>query len=154
MRCITTLGGLAMDELLQKAIERRDTLRKELGAIEAFIHALSAQSDAARKAPNQPDLFARRAPSRAERAAAVAEAMSAAERMILDEGRPLTRSELVERLEAAGHKLEGGDKSKVLGTNLWRSGRFLNIASAGYWPKASPLPQDYVSLPRRETSIK
>jgi hypothetical protein len=143
-----------MDDLLQKAIERRDLLRKELGAIEVFIHALSAQVGTAQKAANQPDLFTRRAPSRAERAAAVAEAMRAAERMILEEGRPLTRSELVERLEGAGHKLEGGDKSKVLGTNLWRSGRFMNVERVGYWPKASPLPQAYVALPRRETSIK
>ena len=36
----------------------------------------------------------------------------------------MTRSELVRRLEEEGYVIEGRDKAKVLGTNIWRSKKF------------------------------
>lgn len=144
-----------MNELLQKAMERRDALRRELEAIEGFILALSAQEAAAssRSKSRHLDLFEPRQQTRAERAAAVSAMMDDAEQMILREGRPLTRFQLLERLERAGHQIEGGDKSKVLGTNLWRSKRFHNIQGAGYWPKSRPVPQHLSDLPLRNSSL-
>ncbi len=42
---------------------------------------------------------------------------------------------------ARGIPLAGKDKSKNLGTILWRfSDRFLNILGQGYWPKDAPSP--------------
>ena len=145
-----------MDELLRKAFERRDQLRNELEAVDRFIASYSTIAE--RRSPpetSQTSLFdelpVRR--SKARQAALVRAAIDEAERMILQEGKPLTRGELVTRLQAAGHKLDGTDKNKVLGTNLWRSGRFYNLKGVGYWPKSSPLPQSYVTIPRRETMI-
>jgi len=139
-----------MDELLQKALERRERLRAELEAIDRFIASYSSINDR----PEPGELFNRTpAPqsSRAERAEAVRAMIADAEHLILNEGKPLTRRQLLERLIAAGHRLDGTDKSKVLGTNLWRSDRFWNLKGAGYWPKASPLPQQYTGHERRNT---
>jgi len=141
-----------MDELLQKAFERRDQLRQELRAVEHFI----ASYGATKATPPRPDspkfqIFeeATSAP-RGRRSADVQVLLNEATRIILQEGQPLSRSELLRRLEKSGHTIEGTDKNKVLGTNLWRSGKFYNLKGAGYWPKVSPIPQSYVSLPRSE----
>ena len=61
--------------------------------------------------------------------------------MIIDAGKPLKRSELLKRLEASGYVIDGRDKSKVLGTNIWRSDRFVHVEGHGYWPKDIPLPR-------------
>lgn len=135
-----------MDELLAKAVERRDALRKSLEALDRFIadyQPISEPDVGGSQAAG--DLFnpPRRTLSRAERAAAVAAMMDAAEGFILSAGVPLTRGKLLSQLETAGHHIEGGDKNKVLGTNLWRSGRFHNILGVGYWPKNVPIPQRF-----------
>lgn len=140
-----------MDDLLQKAIERREKLRAALAALDQFIASYPViHDDAEPVQKEQFPLFNDVPPPRtkAQHAAAVRAAMDDAVRMIRDEGKPLTRGELVTRLEAAGHELEGKDKNKVLGTNMWRSGRFFNIKGVGYWPKGTPVPQAYASLPR------
>lgn len=146
-----------MDELLQKAYERRSELRAALEAVDNFIKSYGNVSTDSEKSDGP--LFEIRSDmpppkSKAQLTAAVRAALDDAIRMIRDEGKPLTRGELVRRLEAAGHQLEGGDKNKVLGTNMWRSGRFINIKGVGYWPKGTPVPQAFAGLPRTETSIK
>jgi hypothetical protein len=141
---------LVMDETLRNAISRRDTLRRELEAWDAFIAAYSAQfRDTASSDVSQADLFTERKPTRAGRREAVRLMMDEAERLILAAGRPLSRSQLLEQLETNGFKVEGGDKSKVLGTNLWRSARFHSIKSAGYWPRATPIPAPFDQFPVR-----
>lgn len=146
-----------MDDTLRNAIERRDALRRELEAWDAFIAAYSSQlayrQDEEVARATQADLFAPKKLTRSERATAVRAMMDEAERFILQAGRPLTRFQLLRHLLDAGHKIEGGDQSKVLGTNLWRSTRFHNIQGAGYWPKSTPIPAPYDTLPLRETRL-
>ena len=48
-------------------------------------------------------------------------------------------AELDARLEAEGFVLAGADKRKVLGTNIWRSQKFLHLEGKGYWPKDVPV---------------
>lgn len=144
-----------MDETLRNAITRRDALRRELEAWDAFIAAYSAQfRETVPSRGAQPDLFAEQKSTRAERAEVVRRMMDEAERLILAAERPLTRGQLLDQLEAGGFTVMGGDKSKVLGTNLWRSGRFWNLKGAGYWPKGLPLPAPYAHLPLRETTVE
>lgn len=79
--------------------------------------------------------------------------MDDAEKLILEAGIPLTRSVLLKALEELGHDIEGADKSKVLGTNLWRSKRFHNLKGAGYWPISSPIPHSFEHLAKRESML-
>lgn len=67
--------------------------------------------------------------------------LDVARRIILGEQKPLKRGDLVARLEARGFTIEGADKNKVFGTNLWRSKKFRNIDGQGYWPIDVPLPK-------------
>jgi len=140
-----------MDELLRQAIERRELLRRELAALDRFIADYAPVV-----APPPPsldrskDLFSFERKKRADHAADLRAMMDEAERLILKEGRPLSRSELLKRLQERGHRVIGGDKSKVLGTNLWRSGRFHSLKGFGYWPKVSPIPQAYKDAERRD----
>ncbi|UCI10471.1 hypothetical protein [Mesorhizobium sp. B1-1-8] len=56
-----------------------------------------------------------------------------AERVIRGAGHPLTRAEIVARLESAGIELHSEDKPRYIGTILWREKeRFTNIAGQGY----------------------
>lgn len=142
-----------MDELLQKALERRGALRKELEALEKFIQGY--QQVLERRAPSvSNDLFSFTTTKRRRgRAAAIAAVMDDAEKLILAARRPLSRSVLLRELERAGHTIEGGDKSKVLGTNLWRSKRFHNLKGAGYWPISEPIPEEYARLAPRPSAL-
>lgn len=140
-----------MDDLLQQAIERREQLRAELEAIERFIVQLQQVKE--RQAPasskSQFTLWREASRPRLAHVAAVRAMIDRAEEIIVAEARPLTRSQLVTRLEAEGHKIIGSDKNKVLGTNLWRSGRFWNLKGAGYWPKDHAIPAEFAALPKQ-----
>jgi hypothetical protein len=65
-----------------------------------------------------------------------------ARRIIVAEGRPMKRGELVKRLEERAFKITGADKNKVFGTNLWRSGKFVAVKGKGYWPSDIALPSE------------
>jgi hypothetical protein len=146
-----------MDDLIQKAVERRNALRRELETLDRFIHDYTARVVSTASAPisdPQDDLFNDSKGRRKRRAANVAAMMDSAEEMILQEGEPMTRGQLLARLEAQGHVIEGGDKNKVLGTNLWRSKRFHNIQGVGYWPKSMAIPREFQRFPIRDTMLE
>ncbi len=63
------------------------------------------------------------------------EIVTAAKGVIREKMRPLTRSELVRLLTLRGLRIAGGDKSKNVGTIIWRSKQFENVEGKGYWPK-------------------
>jgi hypothetical protein len=147
-----------MDDLLQRALQRREELRAALEAIENFIRSYPDKDREPQPSKPQQDLFSEKEPtpskrSKADQAEAVAAALDEAERIIIAEGKPLTRGDLARRLREAGHELEGTDKNKVLGTNIWRSGRFWNLKGAGYWPRSRAIPKDFESLAIRSTQL-
>ena len=125
---------------MAKALKRKEELRLESNALENLINAYSGLMHlAADPVPPQLNLWQAQR-SRRARTAYVGELMGEIKRMIVAEGRPLTRSELLRRLEAQGQVIEGGDKAKVLGTNIWRSREFTHVEGRGYWPKDLALP--------------
>ncbi|WP_157410053.1 hypothetical protein [Sphingobium xenophagum] len=142
-----------MDDVLKKLIEQRDQAiqaarewQERVENLNALVNSYQDLISGARKprrdGSQQADLFAAPAMNRAERSKYVFEMMDAAEEIIMATKRPLTRSELLDALQSRGFHIEGGDKSKVLGTNIWRSKRFHNIKGVGYWPKRHPLPDN------------
>ena len=133
----------SLRDLLSKLLKRREELRLESEALEKLIDTYRqlALLENEEEVP-QLDLW-KGSRSRRARSAYVAEMMAAARRLILAEGRPLTRSELLQRLEADGYVVDGADKSKVLGTNLWRSEQFQHIGKKGYWPQGIPIPRKF-----------
>ena len=75
-----------------------------------------------------------------------------AAQLIEDAGRPLTRSQIVQKLKERGVQLAGGDINKNVGTILWRQkGRFVNLPRLGYWLADKRLPGLYAP-PREDSS--
>ena len=122
-------------ELLSKLLKRREELRLESEALENLIQTYTSLSHLkiAQNETPQLDLWKARHSGKA-RSAYVADMLAEARRIIISEGRPITRSELVRRLEEEGYVIEGRDKAKVLGTNIWRSKKFEAVEGKGYWP--------------------
>lgn len=124
-------------ELLNKALKRLDEIRAEQEALQRLVtlyrRALTTPRLPDGSATEQPDLYGMPS-TRTVHAARVADLMDAARVIILAAKRPLKRGEIVKRLTEQGYEIVGADKNKVLGTNLWRSGRFLYIDGQGYWP--------------------
>lgn len=133
-----------MDEILAKALKEREHLRERLAELEAFLavyQRLSGSnveqstskeigdksqtiSDAVRKNTGGPGRLA-----------------DAAEEVIRAAGRPMTRGQIVERIEATGIGIPSEDKARYLGTILWRQkNRFINVEGEGYWLKGEPIP--------------
>ena len=65
--------------------------------------------------------------------------------ILLDVGKPLSRSQIVAELEARGYTIMAKDKSNYVGTNMFRRKRhFVNIEGYGYWPRETPYyPANY-----------
>jgi hypothetical protein len=138
------MGSDEIREILDKLLERRAFVATEATALDnliGFYHRLSSQSISESSANvNQLDLY-RQPSSRAAQAAEIGRTIEAARKLIIREGRPMKRGELVSRLESQGFSFPGRDKNKVFGTNIWRSGRFRMVGDQGYWPKDVTLPK-------------
>lgn len=134
------MAGESIRELLSNLLKRREELRLESEALDRLI--ATYRDLALLEKEQEVDQLELGIGSRSKRArsAYVAEMMAAARRLVLTEGRPLTRSQLLHLLESEGYVIDGKDKAKVLGTNLWRSGQFDHVEGLGYWPKGTPLP--------------
>jgi hypothetical protein len=133
-----------ISEILDKLLERRALLAREMAALDNLVglyHRLSSRENSeSAMDPSQLDLY-RHPSSRAAQAAEINRTIEAAKRLIIKEGRPMKRGELVQALEGQGYGFPGKDKNKVFGTNLWRSGKFRTIEGRGYWPKDVTLPR-------------
>jgi len=147
-----------MDELLRQAYERRERLRRELTLVDNLI---SEYEQLESKAPvansGNYELSFEGRPTRGRTRTSTTDLTAifdAAEAMIMEAGKPLSRSELLDRLEARGFQFPGTDKVKVFGTNLWRSRRFLSLKGLGYWPEAHPLPAAYRTAEQRPSMLK
>lgn len=131
-------------EVIEKARKRAEELEAELKKLREFIAVYDALEGGADEifsdstAP-QTEKGRKKTGSRPETI------VRFAENWIKEIGEPMTRTELVEAAEHNGLTVGGSDKSKNMGTILWRSDRFYNIDGRGYWPKDAP-PWDGNSL--------
>ncbi len=147
-----------MDDFLRLAYDRRERLRRELAAVENLIaeHERLESRTRTASSPNYelPLKTDRRVRARQSPTGLLDALFSAAERTILEAGKPLSRSELIARLEQDGFDFPGADRIKVFGTNLWRSRRFVSLKGFGYWPEAHPLPAQYKEVEQRASMLR
>lgn len=125
-----------MDAALSKALKKRDELRSELRRVEIFIEMYSELAGTEPEdhetviAPRRDDATGQFTRERG-RPKEIARFIMA---ILEDELRPMTRTQLVEELEARGHVIPAQDKARYVGTVLWRHRRaFINLDKAGYW---------------------
>lgn len=134
-----------MDDIIQKALKRREELQSELAELDQFIDTykrLTAMPTAA-SAPvataaaykavvdNRIGMLA---PLFARRRGAPQNFADICERIINEAGMPMTRTRLVEAIERQGLVIPSTDKPRYIGTILWRHrDRFVNLTDHGYW---------------------
>lgn len=156
-----TPSGFKLDDSSYKdALKLRDTLRAQLHVIEQQAEIMKRQLNTVEsyirlyeelksKPPGSPVegdhlMFLLEAESKQRRRRSDLTPTQIADlaREALGEwGRPMTRGELVTAIESRGVVIPGKDKSKNLGTILWRfRDRFRNIEGRGYWPTDLPEP--------------
>ena len=138
----------SLHELLANSLKRKEELQRESETLDQFIE-LCRRLIADEKtvtAPAQLGLWETQNQRRRLKATQIQEIMAEVRRLILAERRPLKRGELVKRLEDRGFEIVGTDKSKVLGTNVWRSKQFVHIDGEGYWPSDIELPSEFDRL--------
>lgn len=71
----------------------------------------------------------------------------AVRQILLDSGRPMSRSQLHEALMERGIEVRGVDPVKTLGTMLWRAREEIQaIKGEGYWPIDVPHPDSLEGL--------
>ena len=139
-----------MSDAYETALQVRADLHEKLEKIEKFIELhewVLSQSDPnyaqnliadqidrenaeAYKGPDRPPSVPHAKP-----AAVLAEVV----KILEEEKRPFTRGQLLELLEIRGVVMGGTDKSKALGTTLWRArDQIVNLNGFGYWLKEEP----------------
>lgn len=156
-----------MDPVIQNAIRRRSELRNELRDIDKFLELY--QQFKGRRHPRQMTMDVDAPPvdsgeqiedertnqptdlPTSEVSGADDEAPGLTRQelrphilaAILDAGKPLTRGQLLQRLDARKARVGGKyDRSKNMGTILWRlRDDFVNLQGRGYWPRGLPFPE-------------
>jgi len=124
---------------IDRAIANLEAAKEALPE-EMLEDAIKSSSDDA-EPMGEPTLFrSKAAPQRERGILSPLKIATAAREAILAAGRPLKRGQLVRELERREIPLAGKDKSKNLGTILWRhESMFVSIPKLGYWPKDVPL---------------
>lgn len=140
-----------MDQAVENALKRRDELRveltrlqEELSEAERFLALYEQFSRTAVEHGETPNETRAAHVRRQRRRLTPGEIADIAERLIVDAGTPLTRSQIASRLEERDVRLPGADqvqKARYIGTIMWRKGdRFKNIEGRGYWPLSAGEP--------------
>jgi len=137
-----------MDEVIEKARKKIAELEAEIAELRTFIDVFERLSEASKESEmDSADGITKPVMNltQLKRRAKPAEIVSAAKDVMLEKKRPLTRTELVRLLTSRGLHIAGTDKSKNVGTIIWRSKEFDSVEGLGYWPKDAPHWEDYRS---------
>ena len=128
-----------MNTAYANALKRKQEIEAELAKIDAFLdmYRQFSGSEPEQTEPSPEESFQAgstgTASQRRSRRLRPHEIADLAERVIRGAGHPLTRAEIVSRLESAGIELHSEDKPRYVGTILWREkNRFTNIPGSGY----------------------
>jgi hypothetical protein len=142
-------------QLLSKLRDSRNLAEAELnelkGKIDAISKLIETLEELERDAPAElldrvldtlnPQFHAGRDISISRESSSPSEIVQAAKEVLRKNRRPMRRRELLLELENMGLRIGGQDKSKNLGTILWRHQKeFVNLGGRGYWLVSEELP--------------
>lgn len=145
------MGGAYMSEIIEQAKQRLDYHRREVKKLEEFLRTageisgtnvefndFQKQEPEETKPPVYKPVEKRRLSSRG--GASPREIVEIMRRVIRETGRPLTRGEIVDALEARDVDLPATDKNRYIGTIAWRfKAFFTHIDGRGYWVADEPV---------------
>lgn len=134
------------------ALKRKQKLEIELKEIEDFLRlydrfaGTKEEQGGTKETPEQASESVTEPATREKIRSAPRSVIKRNARKILIENQvPMTRGALLEALTQRGIAIGGADRSKLLGTVMWRMrDEFINIPGYGYWPKNMTCPKiDY-----------
>ena len=140
-------------EIYNRAAMRIAQLQAELQRLEAFVctyRELDDEFGAAAEAPSPPTRSTRHPanpasepvregePVERPRAAPQAELERVVTEILLNNGAPLQRMDLFNRVKALGVVIGGTNEITNFGSKLSRSDQLVNLPKLGYWPKVRP----------------
>lgn len=110
-------------------------------AAQSSIYASNAAQSWPRPAPKQEHIESS-APQKPTKSLSREELRPHIEAIIREAGRPLTRGNLLRKLDQRGTPVGGeADRAKNMGTIMWRlKEHFVNLPGYGYWLKNEPYP--------------
>jgi len=123
-----------VSQLTEKARNRLKEIEQEAERLRVFL-AVAGELEGDESTVDEHDSSSKLASSDSD-TASPSEIIEAVRLLIEEKGRPLGRGPLVKALRAKGLNLPGADPAKNVGTVIWRSKQFDNIAGFGYWPKS------------------
>jgi hypothetical protein len=127
------------EEGLMRRIEQVRGAIRAMEEAQTALHEAGLSSAATENVAEPPAL-----PQRVRGALSPEQIARAARDTLLELGRPMKRGALARAMEARQIPLAGKDKSKNLGTILWRHpAMFVTLDKLGYWPKDVPLDGIY-----------
>ena len=138
-----------MSELVEKARNRLAEIEKEASRLRVFLSVAGELGDSPAEEVATENY--RIESGEQEDSASPAEIVAHTRRFIEEKGRPLGRGALVKAMRSGGVKLPGKDPAKNVGTVIWRSKQFDNIAGYGYWPKDKPR---WIGQRQRELAVE
>lgn len=136
-------------QVYNRAVGRIAELQAELQRLEAFIVTYrELADDAGEPAPSQPahehplqeteEQHAGVDEVDRPRATPQAELERVVEQVLVANGAPLQRFELMERVKALGVIIGGRNEITNFGSKLSRAEKLMNLPKLGYWPKDRP----------------
>lgn len=134
---VRSARGHTMAEIIEKARIRLKEIEEEAERLRVFL-AVADELRADNPVDESESSVRDKSPDDDPDSATPAEIVEQVRRLIEEKERPLGRGALVKILRARGVKLPGKDPAKNVGTVIWRSKQFDNIAGHGYWPKDMP----------------
>lgn len=138
-------------QVYNRAVGRIAELQAELQRLEAFIVTYrELADDAGEPAPSRTanehpwqeteEQHAGVDEADRPRATPQAELERVVEQVLVANGAPLQRFELMERVKALGVTIGGRNEITNFGSKLSRAARLVNLPKLGYWPKELPYP--------------
>jgi hypothetical protein len=135
-----------MSSAIENAKRRLDELTKEIEEIQLFI-ALHERYATLSTGPNPDAEVSSEMPVGRKQRRSRGEGLTPkgivelVERLIREAGKPLTRGDIIDALEARQVDLPGQDKPRYIGTIMWRNkSKFQQIEGLGYWLRGLPWP--------------
>jgi len=139
-------------EAYRLVVDEVDQLRRARRAIDQKLEMAEAACDLLRQLVKTPPLKGTEIDGRSKtirsskgfhRGSQTYEVVSRARDILLEAGRPLKRSELLERMIGSGEfTITAREPARFVGRTLWENPDFIHLPKIGYWLKGTELPPE------------
>jgi hypothetical protein len=139
-------------EAYRLVVDEVDQLRRAKRAIDQKLEKAEAACNLLRELLKTPPLKSKEVDEHSKRNRSIKgfhkgsqtyEVVTRAKKILLEAGRPLKRSELLERMTAGGEfTITAREPARFIGRTLWEDPDFIHLPKIGYWLIGTELPPE------------